>query len=203
MAFTFVQMKNILVATDFSPQAYFAALSAAQLARHTGARVVLLHVFNLAAYLQSNPYWDEADTPEHQAQAKLDQLAHELHGKYGVSITRLLKPGFAADEIMALAQSVKADLIALGVSSQQTSSAGITTAAILDKCCFPVLSIPTGLTSDLLTGTAFFQEDGSQAAVVAELLQRYIPGITLVHRKAAVPAALVNYTGSSVQQKAL
>lgn len=37
-------MKNILVATDFSPEAHNAFEVAAQLARHTGGQIILLHV---------------------------------------------------------------------------------------------------------------------------------------------------------------
>ena len=37
-------MKNILVATDFSPEAHHAFAVAVQLARHTGGQLTLLHV---------------------------------------------------------------------------------------------------------------------------------------------------------------
>lgn len=187
-------MKNILVATDFSPNAYLAAVYAAQFACHTGARIVLLHVFHMTTALQEmKVVWDENFAPECQAQAKLDALAHELHTTYGVSITRLLKPGFAADEIMELAERVKADIVVTGAYSKPGIVSGKTTAAILAKACIPVLCVPADAVLNPLSGVAFFQEEDTQTASKAKLLKLFNPEITILYWENgnAVPATLM------------
>jgi nucleotide-binding universal stress UspA family protein len=135
-------MKNILLPTDFSENAQAAARYAAQLARQSGARLIILHAYNPLASLAS---LDGVDKPEETVQAQLDAKAHELHDAYGVSITRLLKPGFAPDEVLALARRVKADLIVLGaqgLSHQHDTLMGRVAIELVGNEEFPVICIP-------------------------------------------------------------
>ncbi len=80
---------------------------------------------------------------EVRSQAKLDALARELHKKQGVSVTRLLKPGNAAEEITALASKVKANLIVLGCSACLKAKREVAN-AVIQKTQIPVLAIPAG-----------------------------------------------------------
>lgn len=134
-------MKNILLPTDFSQNAQTAALFAAGLARQFGARLIILHAFNPLVHQGSAGETD----PEVAAQAKLDAKARELHQEFGVSTTRLLKPGFAVDEVLALAERVSADLIVLGaqgLSHHADSLMGKVAIELLSTERFPVICFP-------------------------------------------------------------
>src|SRR5688572_27728240 len=100
-------MKNILVSTDFSQPAYNAVVFAAELARKTGARLILFNAYHPSVLLEEETIWADPYLLEKEVQDKIDQLAHELHKNYGLSVTRVLKPGFAVDEMLALSKKVK------------------------------------------------------------------------------------------------
>jgi nucleotide-binding universal stress UspA family protein len=114
-------MKNILIATDFSPGACRAAVHAAQLARRSGARLILLHIFQPNETIEAEESPEEILPSEKEAQLKLDALAQELHTQYGISVTRLVKPGFATDEITALAKRMNAEVVAIEAAETYTS----------------------------------------------------------------------------------
>lgn len=139
-------MKNILVPTDFSPNAHAAAIYAALLARRVQARLVLFHALPVCAQTE-----DDLD-PETKAQASLDALAFELHSLYQVSITRLMRPGFAADEIPLMADKIKPALIVMGASGenqQADGTMGAISAEILQNHAYPVICIPPDLSVNL------------------------------------------------------
>lgn len=131
-------MKNILVPTDFSPQARAVALCAARLAQHMQARLLLLHVLPLLVLL-------EEEAAEEKAQGLLDAAAQELYTRSQISITRLLKPGFATDEIPRIAERLQADLIMLGAKGQGNDpdrQVGSVAMGMLQNNTFPVICLP-------------------------------------------------------------
>src|SRR5688572_33314236 len=127
-------MKNILVTTDFSQPAYNAVVFAAQLAQQAGARLVLFHAYHPAILLEEETIWADTEVLEKEVQEKIDQLARELHNTYNISVTRVLKPGFAVDEILDVSKKVKADLLIIG-----TEGAGKRPKTGLGKICSEVL----------------------------------------------------------------
>ena len=144
-------MKNILVPTDFSQNATDAAHYAAALANITGARLLLFHAYHVSVALA-----DAADLSidldlenfENLNQTQIDKLAYELHLTHGISVTRIMRPGFAADEIPAIAQRLKADLVIMGLRGKGQaagSKVGQITAAIIQESKVPVLCVPAGL----------------------------------------------------------
>jgi nucleotide-binding universal stress UspA family protein len=144
-------MKNILVPTDFSKNALDAAYYAGALAHITGARILLFHAYQVSVALA-----DAADLSidldlenfENLNQTQIDQLAYDLHQKYNISVTRIMRPGFATDEIPAIAKRLQADLVVMGMRGQGQptgSSVGKITESILQDCQVPVLCIPAGL----------------------------------------------------------
>ncbi|MFC5269790.1 universal stress protein [Adhaeribacter terreus] len=138
-------MKNILVSTDFSQPAYTAAVFAAELARQTKARLVLFHAYHPGILLEEETIWADPDLLEREVQEKMDQLARELHLKFGLSVTRVLKPGFAVDEMLALAKKVKADLLVIGTEGagkRIKSGPGKICAEVLKKAGMPVICLP-------------------------------------------------------------
>jgi nucleotide-binding universal stress UspA family protein len=138
-------MKNILVCTDFSPNAHEAALFAGALARKAGARLILFHAYHPAVLLEEETIWADPELLEHEVQEKIDRLAHELHKTYGISVTRILKPGFPVEETMALVPKVKADLVVLGwtgAGKRLKEGAGKVTTELLKRADFPVITLP-------------------------------------------------------------
>src|SRR5687768_7006710 len=110
-------MKNILVPTDFSQNATDAAHYAAAIANITGARLLLFHAYHVSVALAeaTAPLIDlDLENFENLNQTQIDKLAYELHLTYDISVTRIMRPGFATDEIPAIAKRLNADLVVMG-----------------------------------------------------------------------------------------
>lgn len=135
-------MKNILLATDFSQNAYMAAIHAAGLARYTGARLIIFHA--LEPVPVSKEKEESRPDSEEEVQHKLDALAAELYRLFGISVTRLLKPGSTVNEILSLAEKTGADLLmagARGAGRQDERSLGSMTAKLLASCNYPLVCV--------------------------------------------------------------
>ena len=142
-------MKNILVTTDFSKPAYRAAIFAAELAKIAGARLVLFHAFHPGILLEEETIWADSEMLENEVQEKIDQLAHELHKTFGVSVTRVLKPGFAVDEILEVSKKVKADLLIIGTEGagrRPKTGPGKICTEVLKKAEMPVVCLSPEIT---------------------------------------------------------
>ncbi|WP_242929220.1 universal stress protein [Pontibacter vulgaris] len=138
-------MKNILVPIDFSENTRNAAQFAASLAEITGARIILFHVFNPVLVQQQVTTTKDNTIFETVAQELLDNLAHELHQEYGVSVTRLIKPGFAEDEVPALAKRIHADLVVVALNNRIEETEpmpGVLETALLTNANLAVLGVP-------------------------------------------------------------
>jgi nucleotide-binding universal stress UspA family protein len=173
-------MKNILVCTDFSPNAHQAALFAAKLAAKCKARVVLFHAYHPAVLLEENTIWADPVLLENEVQEKIDQLAHELHTSFGVSVTRILKPGFPVEEIMAVVPKIKADLVVLGLhgaGKRQKTGAGKVTAEVLKRADFPVINVLLEATPENFTSLFGMAEIENALGNIAglELVKRNLP----------------------------
>jgi nucleotide-binding universal stress UspA family protein len=148
-------MKNILVTTDFSKPANNAAIFAAELAKFAGARLVLFHAYHPGILLEEETIWADSKMLENEVQEKIDQLAHELHKTFGVSVTRVLKPGFAVDEILEISKKVKADLLIIGThgaGKRPKTGPGKICTEVLKKADLPVICLNPEITLELLRG---------------------------------------------------
>lgn len=140
-------MKNILLATDFSINAHIAALCAGEITQHLGGRLILFHALppvfsskNIAGKIKS--YLTEEAT-----QKKMDKLAYEVREKFNISVSRLIKPGFAEDEIPALAERLKAVVIVMGAcgeGKEDGNEVGSVAREVLSKSQLPVVCVPPG-----------------------------------------------------------
>jgi nucleotide-binding universal stress UspA family protein len=138
-------MKNILVSTDFSQPANAAAYFAAELARQTSARLILFHAYHPAILLEEETIWADKGLLEKEVQERIDQLAHELHKTFGLSVTRVLKPGFAVDEMLTVSKKVKADLLIIGTEGagkRAKNGPGKICQEVLKKAEIPVICLP-------------------------------------------------------------
>ncbi|QCR21484.1 universal stress protein [Pontibacter sp. SGAir0037] len=188
-------MKNILLSTDLSQDDYNTALYAAEMARFTGARLILFHAYRTnLTFLQEGASSDTC-LNERQAQAKLDRIAKALHKMYGISITRLLKPGFTQDELPVLAQKTRANVVVTGMNKPDT-----VTVPILEKVKVPVLCLPQNSLFEPIRKILLFREEPSfQLNNAYEWLVSFASNIKaeLIHAH-AVPQMAVTAPGGAV-----
>ena len=113
-----MDIKAILVATDFSECAGTAFKMAKNLAQSFGAKLVLLHVIQqsivaqVAEHLRVQP---ESLLPEfrEEAQRQLDAFLDE-HGRGGMEVSGMVTMGIPFQEIAVIARDLAADLIVMG-----------------------------------------------------------------------------------------
>ena len=149
-------MNNILVTTDFSQPANHAAIFAAELARRAGARLILFHAYHPAILLEEDTIWADNEALEKEVQDKIDALAHDIHKNHGISVTRVLKPGFAVDEILDISKKVKADLLVIGTEGagqRVKTGPGKICTEVLKKATLPAICLSPGTTLEMLSET--------------------------------------------------
>ncbi len=114
-------MKKILVPTDFSPLASFATGTALQIARKTGAEVILLHVVEMpgAAFSVTGQSVNNSEFDLYtlklisKTKEDLAKLVSE-NSQNGVSITSNLEVGNAYQAISKLITDQQVDLVLMG-----------------------------------------------------------------------------------------
>ena len=128
-------IKNILVPTDFSPNATKALDYAVQLARRTRSSILLLHI------VESN---EIAETTEENSE-KMELIKKSIQQTVHVDInTRQIK-GLAIDSILYTINSEAIDLVIMGTVGNSRFSEkifGSKTAKIIGTSPIPVLAIP-------------------------------------------------------------
>jgi nucleotide-binding universal stress UspA family protein len=145
--------KTILVPHDFSSSANHACAVARDEAKTHGARVILVHVIDLPYQMvpESAMVSGEAVEPismkeyaARGAEKHLDDIAARL-AKDGVDPQKFLRFGRPHDEIVKLAEELKADLIVMGTHGR-TGLAHLLVGSVAErvvrtsKC--PVLTVP-------------------------------------------------------------
>jgi nucleotide-binding universal stress UspA family protein len=147
--------KTLLVPHDFSPSADRALVEAAALARHHGARLVLIHITQLppgfnASSLISDPNAEPGAEmirvdayARNNATAKLDALANPLRAD-GVAVEARASIGEIDEEILAAAKDCGADLIVMGTHGRTGLAhlfLGSMTEKVLRHATIPVLTV--------------------------------------------------------------
>ncbi|HVA98392.1 MAG TPA: universal stress protein [Bacteroidia bacterium] len=139
-------MKTILAPTDFSKISENAVHYAAEMAKATHSKLILLH-----AYTISVPAYDVPIIPvpfeemEKEYYSTLNDFDKKIKKKYGNIETQLLvKPGFVVDEINAEIENDKIDIVVMGITGagKTTSILGSNTTSIMKKSTCPILVIP-------------------------------------------------------------
>lgn len=111
--------QTILVPTDFSDDAEAALQVAAELAKATGGRIHLLHVYHFPAYVSATPEIpynfpaEVYDDIRQLAAARVQKLEERMQAD-GVSARSEIVEGPPSERIVACAEREKADLIVMG-----------------------------------------------------------------------------------------
>lgn len=142
-------MKTILTPVDFSSATHGVLAATLDLAKSTGARVVLMHAVQPPVI--TTDYGVTADllreTLEVTETAARKQVEHleKLVTKTGVAVSSELVTGFAAGHILELARRLRASYIVLGSHGHTAVYdllVGSTTHAVLKKAPCPVVVVP-------------------------------------------------------------
>ncbi len=144
-------MKNILVATDFSPNAHIAAICAGELTCRMGGRLIIFHALSPEVRTGNEAEQEERMSVEEKAQKKLDILAYELYSRFNISVSRLVKPGRTAEKIASLASRLNPELVVMGAQGEKhcpERTLSRLASELLLNSRFPLVCVP-GL--DLLT----------------------------------------------------
>ncbi len=137
-------IQRIVVATDFSDLAGTVVDQAIDLAKQLGASLTLVHSYEIPIYgfpegvLVAPP--DVAARIQTAAQTELDAILKRNEAR-GVKMTAVLRCGAAWDEVNAVAEEAKADLIVVGTHGRRGFSRlmlGSTAERILRTATRPV-----------------------------------------------------------------
>lgn len=145
-----MQIRSILLPTDFSECGNFARSYAASLARKFGASIIAVHVIEpmvptvgYSGMTEPLPIADIADQLETSAERELPRLA-ECEECVGLEIEEVIVHGEAAAEIVRVAKERDADLIVLsshGRTGLGRILFGSTAEAVVRHASCPVLVV--------------------------------------------------------------
>ncbi len=164
-------MKTILFPTDFSKNAAHASRYAGMLAKLYDANLVFLHVNNVPMIPQNNISFgvDSAiSLSEKSTKADLEVFTKQfIHDSDlpAERITQRVSYGFAAEIILEIAESIKADMIVMGTqgaSDMMDKWLGTHAQEVMKKAECPVFTIPKNVPIDYpqrILYAADFKED--------------------------------------------
>ncbi|PSJ43813.1 universal stress protein [Zobellella endophytica] len=144
------QIKLVVYATDFSEGAAKAASLASQLAGVHGARLHVLHVITELGdrhrrSIPASVMDDFVKEVKTQAVADMHDFAGRCFGDFAGELTTDVVIGPAAEEILAQASRLGADLIVMGTHGRhgvEKLLLGSTTERLIRKSTIPVLTVP-------------------------------------------------------------
>jgi nucleotide-binding universal stress UspA family protein len=145
-----IQLKRVLVPTDFSESARHAVTYGVSFAREYGAELLLLHVVeNLTVGYASDlfpvPMAEVFQEISGYAKAEIAKLAEEARGR-GVSVREEVVQGKPSAEIIRFAAENAVDMIVLGTHGKgvlDQALFGSTTERVVRKAPCPVLTVRT------------------------------------------------------------
>jgi nucleotide-binding universal stress UspA family protein len=141
-------MKTILVPTDFSTCSLQALRTAVQLAKITGANIVIQHNVYTETKWESLPSSRQVDYPETmsritEAENRMNLLMTREFLKK-INVADVITFGTAYEEIVSKAKKLKADLILMGSHGNEVSDRyfiGSTVQKVLREATCPVMTI--------------------------------------------------------------
>lgn len=143
-------MKKIFVATDFSDVSINAVVYAAEMAKHFGSTLSIIHVYESPLFYTAEMPYTAIEAAEKLAKTDADQKMGKLHAEISnkfpeLTITVITKRGVSADSITESADSEGADLLVSGSTGAgvvERTLIGSTTTALINKSKCKVLIVP-------------------------------------------------------------
>ena len=141
-------MKNILVPTDFSPNANKALDFAVQIARQAKAQINLIHACDLIDTIfkdNQTMYKEHNQTISDKANENLSLLKKSIEDTENLSVHIKLYKGTVTDSILQASEEHHADLIIMGTLGEaglKEKIFGSITAGIIGKTNIPLMAVP-------------------------------------------------------------
>ncbi len=146
-----IEMKRILVPTDFSDHARVALRYAKALGEAFGAEIIVCHVSETSHWLSQVPPTGEAYFPANFSEIQAEQSAkacESLLNEEGVSNGRVVvRQGSAFAEVLTLAKEENVDLIVVGTHGRGAVAhmlLGSVAEKVVRKAPCPVLTVRQG-----------------------------------------------------------
>jgi len=183
-------MKSILVPTDFSENAYVAAVYACALANASMQKVQLLHVY-IALYSgfgEDGNSVKQIKLAETESAAAMKKLLESLKGQFpGVDIEGECIKGFMIDVVTDKLKRNENSLVVMGTKGATNiteSILGSTTYAVIKKSPVPVLVVPIATPDFTLARVGFFTAYNDHELDALMAMQRaihLIPHLSMLH----------------------
>ncbi|CAN5351618.1 hypothetical protein BH09BAC1_BH09BAC1_23080 [soil metagenome] len=160
-------IQHILVPTNFLDYAINAGHYAVQFAAQHNARVTLFHTYHIPVVdpLVPSAYLSElASTAERNAERSITQQAADLRETYPEMADQIyhhISMGFAADEILSMAERVGVDALIVGTrhtDKVQRILLGSVLGTVLEKAAVPVIVVPDHVTFQPVKNILFASE---------------------------------------------
>ena len=183
-------MQSLIVATDYSDNSIAALNLAGRLQKKFGAKLYVMHVFDISATFMSTvsiayARMEEAAFKEHRG--RLTEFASKHLGATDFEII-VSENSIAANAIMEKAEELKADLILAGMRGSNVVREfiiGSTASALIEKSLIPVLCVPSGFKAEkiekIVYATAFEEADIDAIQKLIPLAKTFGATLNLVH----------------------
>jgi len=191
-------MKNILLPTDFSPNADNALNFAVEIARKIKGNLILLHAYsvqlidpNMPAEIYLSAYQEE----EKSAKENLEELSKrisesnkDIKGNNIFTTEAIVTQGLVVDEVLSLIKDFKIDIVIMGThgaSGITEMILGSNAASIIEKASVPVLAIPGNAVYKEINNLVYAYDDIKSGLPsfkwLLEFAKIYDSEITLLH----------------------
>lgn len=191
-------MKNILLPTDFSPNADNALNFAVEIARKIKGNLILLHAYsvqlidpNMPAEIYLSAYQEE----EKSAKENLEELSKrisesnkDINGNNIFTTEAIVTQGLVVDEVLSLIKDFKIDIVIMGThgaSGITEMILGSNAASIIEKATVPVLAIPGNAVYKDINNLVYAYDDIKSGLPsfkwLLEFAKIYDSEITLLH----------------------
>ena len=136
---------TIIAATNFSTIAGNAVTYAAELAKATGAKLILFNSFSLSVHSANSLITAESMQKQmDKATLRVQVLGSEIADLFKISVESICSYSFLEDELPAIIDQTNADLVVMGMAerSLEQDLLGNTTTSVIKSLNIPILAVP-------------------------------------------------------------
>lgn len=185
-----LNIKTIIVPTDFSDPSLKAIQYATMLAREENGKIILFHAVSLhLSATVEEPQFYVAGELEKIENEQLHHLKYHIQKRYpNVSFECISKTGFPVESIQDVAREVNADIIVMGTRGANGIKGvlvGSNTASLIEQTEIPVLAVPeesdyNGIRK-IVFATNMQKDDIRCLKNIINIFGSHTPQITLLH----------------------
>lgn len=185
-----INVKTILVPTDFSDPSVKAIQYATMIANEGLCKIILFHAVSLhLSATVEEPQFYAAGELEKIENEQLQQLKHHIQKRYPkVQFECISRTGFPVESIQEVAKDTSADLIIMGTRGANGIKGllvGSNTSSLIEQTEIPVLAIPeesdyNGI-KKIVFATNMQKDDVRSLKCIINMFGDHSPDITLLH----------------------